>query len=383
MLTMSQWQNSLDPNDPENKDTLAYFDELAHRFDVLRGSAKTTLTDLLNAAEFSETIDQLKELAEVGELTTKKLEKATNDDIDSIEKFKEALKDVDGATFQDVIQAIIDMVEKAKEKIDDGAQSLKDFAKALKTKDWADALELLDKIVSKQEKIAEAFNKIQINGSLTAQEAKELVQEIPDLFEYLEKTANGYVISTDNFNAVNDSIIGATKDTLKNQIDAIQEEITSLKRLQNLEQKVNLDNGKNAALIEEYYNLLWDSEDLFEKLNLLNENGLPDTSKIPEAIQQLNDSLVEPQFMFELLEKAFDQYYLNEIFDDAKSKITDYNKSIQSLDDAIKTLGEGTLLTYNEMIDLVDMFPELKPIYDAQGDGYTIAIDNFDFVNIA
>ena len=66
---------------------------------------------------------------------------------------------------------------------------------------------------------------------------------------------------------------------------------------------------------------------------------------------------------------------INEAYNNAKSKVSEYNSNIQTIDNAIKTLKDDSLLTYDEMNALVEISPALQDSFEEQENGYSIVID--------
>ena len=109
--------------------------------------------------------------------------------------------------------------------------------------------------------------------------------------------------------------------------------------------------------------------------------GVKSMGEIGAGIDKLNEKIKENSFQLNLLEQAFDGLVIADIYDDAKSAISDYNKEIQDIDNAVTSLGEGAHLSYDEMINLVEIAPELKQqnlITDLGNGEYSVEIDRLE-----
>lgn len=345
---------NLIPSDKNMKKILDYSKNLLQQWNTAYGAIPDNLKELYESAQFNETVKQLEKLADAGELTAEKFAEFTNEDVVSIEEFKKALENIDGATFEEVVESIIVNAEEAKKKLDDTTKSVNSFA---------EALEKLEDIVSKQESLADAFKKIQLNGSLSPKEAKDLLKEMPDLLKYLEPTADGYTILAENIKAANEEIIKSEKETLREQILTKKTQIGELEKMRELAIELHNTNGQDADLVDRFFEQSEKTEELREAL------GIELMSEIPKGIEKLREELKESEFQLDLLDEAFDGYVISDIFDDAKSAISEYNNEIKTLDSSIKSLNEGAALSYDEIVDIVEIASELGTYLEPQENG--------------
>ena len=356
----------LDPSLNENKEILEKINKAMKEWEDLNKTVYTNMQDLFNDANFSVAIKQLEELAEKGELTVEAFEKFTNEDISSIEEFKEALESIDGATFEELLKSINRRLEDTKKKFDEATMSAEEFAKAL---------EKLDKVLSKQEKLVEAYKKIRLNGFLSPMETNELLKEMPELIEYIDQVAGGYTISAENIKAANKEITESDSNTLRQAILTKSQQIAELEKLNKLALDVDNTLGKDNDIVEQFGAQWEKTEDLRKML------GVTSTGDLSQAIADLNEGLKQSKFELSLIEDAFDGLFIADFFDDAKSAVSDYNSEIKTLDNAIKTLGDGAALTYEEMVSLVDIAPELQKnnLITDLGDGrYSVEIKELE-----
>lgn len=362
----SKLSTGLDPALNENKEILDQVNQLINEWDELNTHINKTFEEVYNDGRFAGVKQQLEDLAKAGELTAEKFAELTDDEVAGIEEFKKALEDIDGTTFEKVVESINKKAEEVKKSLDSATTSVEAFT---------EALEKLEGIVSKQETLADIFKKIQLNGFLSPKETKELLKEMPDLLEYLERTAKGYTISAENIKAANKGIIKSEKEKLGNQIVNLKTQIGELEKLDKLGIELDNSNGKDADLANRFFEQSEKTEALREKL------GIKSMGEISNGIAKLEEELKKSEFQLNLLEQGFDGLVIDDVFDDAKSAVLNYNKEIQVLDSAIKELGEGASLSYDEMVNLVDIAPELEKnnlIEDLGNGKYSIEIKQLE-----
>lgn len=247
--------------------------------------------------------------------------------------------------------------------------SVKKFTSA-----YEDLSEVLDDIIDKQEKLADAFKKIQRGAVLSAQEIYELIKEMPDLAQYIERTTDGYSISDKGISAVAEKNQRQARENAEKDLENIRENIALLEKRDELEKK----------------------RDELEK-EMISSNGSLDTfrrwdnadveyHKAVEACQGISDTLEELKSAEQavlvaqgVLDEVFNGFAAVENYEDAKSEISEYNKDIQTLDKAIRSLNEGTSLSYGEMVEIVDIAPDLQVFFEEMEDGYTISADKIEW----
>lgn len=355
-------QNGLDPNISNEKKYLNIINEAINDWDILQEKADTTFEKLYNNAKFVNVKNYLKELAAQGELTVGKFEALTDSEIKGIEEFKEALKSIPNTSIENVVETIIKDTENAKNEVYDFTASLEKLYEAL------------DNIIDKQEKLADAFKKIQRGAALSAQEIYELIKEMPDLARYIERTTDGYSISDKGISAVAEKNQKQARENAEKDLENIRENIVLLEKRDELEKK----------------------RDELEK-EMISSNGSLDTfrrwdnadveyHKAVEACQGISDTLEELKSAEQavliaqgVLDEVFNGFAAVENYEDAKSEISEYNKEIQTLDKAIRSLNEGASLSYDEMTELVDIAPDLQGFFKEMEDGYTISADKIEW----
>ena len=229
--------------------------------------------------------------------------------------------------------------------------------------------EILDKIVSKQEKLAEAFNKIRLGSSLTAKEVYELSKEFKDIYKYIQPNSDGgYTISPEGFSTLSDENIKDEKETLQNNISEYKKQIALLSSLQKAALDVENSGGKDKGLIDHFIQISETTEELRESL------GIESMGQIEDGLAELQEKLKEDELYFDVLTRAFDKSSAN-FYDDAKTKISEFNNELKTFDNAVKTLNEGNTLSYEEMVEIVELAPKLQDFFDGMNGRYTIAAD--------
>lgn len=368
MSIIYQWQLSLNPDDPENAENLEYFKKLTRQYEVLRGTIAETFTDIWNQGKYTTVRDKLLDMARAGELTAEKFRELNNTDIDGIEDFKEELEEISETNTTRVVESIMNEVERLDKEANNAADSIDNFTDALEK-----LYETLDDVISKQEKLADAFKQIQLGAVLSAQEIYELIKEMPDLAQYVERTADGYTITAEGIRAISKENQKQAKDDAEKDLENIREQISLLeqrdeleKKRDELEKEMESSNGSIIAFKR------WDNADIEYQKAVEACQGITDTL---EELKSAEQAILVAQGV---LDEVFDGFVSVDNYDDAKSKISDYNKDIQALDKAIQSLNEGTLLSYDEMVEIVEIAPELQDFFTEMQDGYTISADKIE-----
>lgn len=234
----------------------------------------------------------------------------------------------------------------------------------------------IDNVLSKQEKLADAFKKTQLGATLSSKEIYELIKEMPKLAEYVEKSGDGYTITQEGFKIVSQENDSTIKKQLKNDIEQNKEKIELLKEeeklrveMENLYQQWENTGGANKNLKNQYDEVAKEYEEVAAQCQ-----------KITDSMEDLEAGEKGFTILNDLLNESFDETKLaiegvNEAFDNAKTEISDYNSNIQTINNAIKTLKDSSLLTYDEMNALVEISPKLQDSFEQQEDGYSIVIE--------
>lgn len=363
--------NLFDDHDEHTQKAIDYLQGLVDEWDKITGAIPNTLGGVLE--KFGSVKQYLIDLAEKGELTADAFERLTEKDVKGIDEFRKALENVEGLpTVDDVIESIYTEMEKLKKKTDDTTESLKGFAEIL------DIIhEKVDDTISKQEKLAEAFKKIGLGAKLSAKEIYDLFKEVPEIAKYIQQDGKEFTISQEGFRAANRELYkeiqeGVTQDLLnaKDQKNMI-EKIT---KLYDEQIEFTKEHGAPLKSIQDEYSKL--IEEYKAKYNPEDPDAL--TKNIDKTIKEVDDSVEGLSVIHQLMNDLFDEKQMvidsiNAGFDEAKSKVDDFNKDIKTLDSAIKTLNGNTLLSYEELNELLEIDHNLE--YEAFDDGYSISID--------
>lgn len=351
---------------PEQKEIYDKMNELIYYWEYFSGKVKKELKDIVDDPNYAVVKQHLIDLWKQGKLTEEEFSKITDETVSGFETFKQALADNGYTDFAEILRAIITYFEDTAENADNAAKAVKTFADMLEA-----VQEKIDGFLSKQEKLVEAFKKIELGGKLSANEVYELVKEMPELAKYLTETADGWEISSKNFDKASKDNIEAEKQELQARIDTIRSYLETLGMAKTLGNQVKY--SKEDPLIQaEYENALKKAQGLYGVLDISSDDG------IDAAFDDLSEELNGLLFLMDLVDEAFTTHEesvngLKERYEEVKSEISDYNKQIQSIDSAIKTLNGDTLLSYDELNELLEIDPDLK--YDKKENGYSISID--------
>ena len=141
--------------------------------------------------------------------------------------------------------------------------------------------------------------------------------------------------------------------------------------MENLYQQWENTGGANKNLKNQYDEVAKEYEEVAAQCQKITDS-MKDLEAGEKGFTILND----------LLNESFDETKLaiegvNEAFDNAKTEISGYNSNIQTINNAIKTLKDRSLLTYDEMNALVEISPKLivQDSFEQQEDGYSIVIE--------
>lgn len=361
------WQNIADnlvPTDDGYRKMLNAAKSLLKQWNNVYNQTPKNFLEVYNSAKFSAVHDALQQLARDGELTAEKFAELNDTDIDGIEDFRKALEDIGVIDATQIVESITLEVNDLDDAADKGKNSINAYTSSLEK-----LYETLDKIIDKQEKLAEAFNKVRLGSSLTAEEVYELSKEMPNIFKYLEPNSDGgYTLSTDGFNALSSENIDAEKDKLQKSISETKTQIALLGALKKAALDVENSHGKDQGLIDHFVQLSDATEELRESL------GIESMGQISKGLETLQETLKQDELHLDVLTSAFDKSSAD-FYDDAKSKISDLNNELKTFDNAVKTLNEGNTLSYDEMVEIVELAPELQNFFDEMNGRYTISAD--------
>lgn len=354
--TMLNDLNLFDDHDEHTQKAINYLQDLVDRWNDVSGITPKTLGGVFE--KFGVVKQYLIDLANEGRLTADVFNELTEDDIEGIEDFRKALTKVKDLTVEDVIESIFTTIEDGGGKVPKTTKTIESFTKALEK-----LKEVLSETISKQEKLSEAFKKIQLGGVFSGKEMYELLTEIPLLSQYVKDLGNSYTVSAEGFKNANQELLEELrKDNVFKLLDS-QNQLELLKKRQEAYLSGNTSESWYADVVEKTADVSDDK--LEESIKTLEE----DIALRRVTAQLLNDInwLKEP--VIEGISEAYEK---------AKSTVSGYNEKIQALNSAIKSLNEGTSLSYEEMVGIVDIAPELEDFFDGQNGRYTIAIEKLE-----
>ena len=360
--------DGLDPYKDENNELIQNIKSVIQEISKLYNLDITpkTPTEIYENVDYSDVVTQLEMLAKAGELTEE-----TFNNVKGIEKFKNALAEIGETDISEIIRAINNRIQEGKKEADNTAEGINNLSEAFKK-----LYDAIDDVLSKQEKLADAFKKTRLGAKLTIQEIYELIKEMPSLAPYVSKEDDGYTISAEGFEAVskeNDNII---KEQIEKDIEIVRENIALLEKEEELR-------AEKEKLTNQMASGNWHPDELVNQYNEVTDE-YEDVSRqcqnITGSIEELKEAEKSFVLLNDLVGSSFNEMFLivegvNEAFDKAKTEISGYNSNIQTIDNAIKTLKDGSLLTYDEMNSLVDIAPELQDSFEQQKEGYSIVID--------
>lgn len=220
----------------------------------------------------------------------------------------------------------------------------------------------LEDIIGYADTYQSAMSKIAAGTALTADEVAKLLEIDPTLYDKFTKSKDGWKIDYSDLrgsfdenvaNAIAEKV-GGTKDQFQSNIEQ------GNKQLQKL---INKRNEILALPIPE--------EAKQEQLKSVKEQ----IKAVSESISNAQNGLDLTDFyseLFNIKDSEIISGVIEEITDNITAKVKDYNNEISSLNDAIDTLNEGNSLSYDDMTELVNLYPQLENKVVKTADGYTI-----------
>lgn len=364
----------LNPDIPEQQNIINWIKEINSWWEKATGKniVKSDLVDILNNYKFTEVKDQLVSLWKQGKLTEEEFNRLSETTVDGLEEFKKTLSDNDYNNIPEVILALNKYFSKTPEIVGNAARATKDFATI-----FGKLQEDIDKFISNQDKLVEAFKKVELGGKLSNKEIYELFKDMPELVQYLTETADGWSLSSENFVKASNELTEKEKKRIQDQIDILENHINTINMAKSLEFQLKFTNGKaDQTLVDEYNDYLKKVQLAYASLGI-DIDVFSGDAKLKETSEKLGEELGGLKFLLDLTEKAFNANEsaieaINKAYEEAKTDVNDYNSNIKTLENAIKSLNEGTLLSYDEMNAIIEIAPELQSSFEKQGEGYTI-----------
>lgn len=368
----------LNPDIPEQQNIINWIKEINGWWEKVSGKNEidSNLVDILNNYKFTEVKDQLVSLWKQGKLTEEEFNKLSETTVDGLEEFKKALKDNGYENFAEIIRAISEYFKDNVKDINNATRAAKDFATVFEK-----LQERIDKFISNQDKLTEAFKKVELGGKLSNKEVYELFKDMPELIQYLTDTSEGWTISSENFVKASNALTSTETENLQNQIDVLQGYVDTINMAKSLENELNASGAKrgkkpNQKLLDEYNAYLEKVQQAYDALEI-DIDVFSGDAKLEETSKKLGEELSGLKFLLDLTEKAFNNNEnaiegINEAYEKVKTEVSDYNSNIKTLESSIKSLNEGSLLSYDEMNAIIEIAPKLQSSFEKQGEGYTI-----------
>ncbi len=248
---------------------------------------------------------------------------------------------------------------------DDTADSITyEYVPAVKslTDAYEDLEEQIEKILDLQSKLSDAFEKVTSGEVFTAEEAYNLLKEIPELYNSITPVEGGFTFSLDGLEAAYET----QNDELINQIK---------------------ENNKENQKVVDYYNKqkqLYDESvgtfsDVQMRISGLNPEAELDKSR--EAAEAAKKEIDRNNALLGIIDTSLDTHAqkiegITAQYKTAKDEIDDFNSKISTIDKAITSMNDGEALTYDEMAALIEISPAIKSAFTEQGNGYYIAVDS-------
>ena len=147
------------------------------------------------------------------------------------------------------------------------------------TTDFASMLEEVEKTTEGLDKFVSAQEKLMSGTSLTADEVNELIKLDGSLSSSVERTANGYVISSEKLAEARAKYINEQKESLKEDIAASEKQLENVKRELAVNQKIVDELGSKSDLTDDEKRKLNDAKAIVE-------NRLEDEKATTEQLEQ-------------------------------------------------------------------------------------------------
>lgn len=366
----SEWETQLlglDPTNPANSEIIKQLQSAINTFDNLYAKSKGTIsknfTDVFNKSEFADITAELKDLAKAGKLT-----ESTFNNVKGIKNFKEALEAVGITDVNEIIRAItVSIIEQSSGINNNGVPSVNSLAIS-----YDELSESIKNFLDLQDKLTSAFEKVKNGEVFSPSEALDLLNQFPELYNYISEVEGGFTFTLDG--------------------------LRELYRLQNqqLISQIEENNRSNQEVIN-YYNEQKNKIDAMSNGNDGNSYGgvrgfnqLESGVKLDKYLEYLQDEANKAQdtidknaTLLDILNNPLDEHAITmsqiaSSYDKAKSSVDGYNKNIQTIDKAIQSMNNKTALSYDEMLALVDISPQLVDSIQERTDGYYIEISALD-----
>ena len=147
------------------------------------------------------------------------------------------------------------------------------------TTNFSSMLEEVEKTTEGLDKFVSAQQKVATGSALTADEVNELIKLDGSLSSSVERTANGYVISSEKLAEARAKYINEQKESLKEDIAASEKQLENVKRELAVNQKIVDELGSKSDLTDDEKRKLNDAKAIVE-------NRLEDEKATTEQLEQ-------------------------------------------------------------------------------------------------
>lgn len=222
--------------------------------------------------------------------------------------------------------------------------------------------EALEGIINYADTYQSAMQKISAGTGLTTDEVLKLLEIDPSLFDKFIKQKDGtWTIPIEFLIDSHDSVVvnnGKVKDTIKQYQSEYDNAVKELEQYTTERNNLVVNDAVTRAA----------ASDLDKKI--------AETEKKIESAQK-NINLAS---FYESILDYSDADRIRDSYDEVVKKIDEYNDGISSLNKAIDTINEGNSLSYDEMTQLIELYPELEGKVIETANGYTIEVNALEDV---
>lgn len=250
-----------------------------------------------------------------------------------------------------------DSLESVKESSDNTITSITSLTDA-----FSKLKEALEDIINYADTYQSAMQKISAGTGLTTDEVLKLLEIDPSLFDKFIKQKDGtWTIPIEFLIDSHDSVVvnnGKVKDTIKQYQSEYDNAVKELEQYTAERNNLVVNDAVTRAA----------ASDLDKKI--------AETEKKIESAQK-NINLAS---FYESVLDYSDADRIRDSYDEVVKKIDEYNDGISSLNKAIDTINEGNSLSYDEMTQLIELYPELEGKVIETANGYTIEVNALEDV---
>ncbi len=247
-----------------------------------------------------------------------------------------------------------------KNRVDDTSEAIKkDGVPTVKslTEEYKNLADAIDKVISKQSKLTEIYKKIMKGETFSREEMLGYLNEFPDLLDAVSTTADGkFTFTLDNVKVEMDK----SNDDLTNQIQAKIDEAAKGVNV-SIEDYFKSDKGYQAAFSKASTGFRSNADaSAFNERYFAEHKGEYDEyiqcqeknyNQLSNVLGLVDDDLISQAEHLELL---------NERYKNSVDNITQYNSSLDDIQDTINSVNAGQGLNYEQMTKLLAIDPSIS-----------------------